>query len=248
MNNSEKNLIGFYNAVGTLQSVKTEAAGQFSVITQPNGFWPQLIYNFQFDKNSEESSQKLMEKMTRSNTKLTAICNKEDFGKLNQDKLREASVFPVETWTTMEIWERPVIKESDKVGFEYRQFTPLSDFSVFTELVNTGMMKTIKIAEGFFAELAQNPEFEFYGLFAENELVSGLITFTECNVAGLYFIVTKEGFRGKGLAEFFIGKTLKRLFEKGTESVVLQAVNKAVSLYSRLGFTADGKLVILMKY
>jgi ribosomal protein S18 acetylase RimI-like enzyme len=248
MNNSENNLVGFYRAVGTLQSVQSEVTDQFSIISSSNGFWPQLVYRFHFESNTEENLGKLMEEMAHSNCKMLAICNKEEFGNLNQDKLREASVFPVETWSNMEISEMPAEKDFDNSGFEFRQLTILSDFSEFTNLVNTGMMTTLKIADDFFAELAQNPQFEFYGLFAENELVSGLVIFTENDIAGLYFIVTKSTFRGKGLAEILIRKTLKRLIEKGTESVVLQAVNKAVNLYSRIGFTAQKKLVILMKY
>jgi ribosomal protein S18 acetylase RimI-like enzyme len=248
MNNSEKNLIGFYRAIGTLKSVKTETTGQFSAVFGFNGYWPQLVYQFYFGNNTEKKLVRVLEEMAIPGFKMLAICNLDDFGKLNQEKLREVSVFPVETWVTMEISELPAEENSVNLGFEFRQLTTFSEFSEFTDLVNTGMMTTTKIAAGFFAELAQNPHFEIYGLFAENELVSGMVTFTENHIAGLYFIVTKERFRGKGLAEIFIGKTLKLLFEKGTESVVLQAVNKAVNLYSRIGFTAEGKLVILMKY
>jgi len=248
MNNSENNLVGFYGAVGTLQSVQSEVTDLFSSISGLNGCWPQLFYQFNFENNSEENLAKLLNEKSVSGCKMLAICNADDFGKLNQEKLRDVSVFPVETWSNMEISEMPAEKDFDNSGFEFRQLTNLSDFSEFTELVNTGMMTTTKIAEGFFVELSQNPQFEIYSLFTDNELVSGLVSFTENQISGLYFVVTKERFRGKGLAEIFIGKTLKQLFEKGTESVVLQAVNKAVSLYSRIGFTAQGKLVILMKY
>lgn len=248
MNISEKNLISFYRAIGTVQSVQTETTSQFSAVSGISGYWPQLVYQFQFENNIEENLAILLEKKSNSGSKMLAICNADDFGKLSQEKLREVSVFPVETWVTMEISDISVEKKPVNSGFEIRQLTNLSDFSKFTNLVNTGMMTTTKIADGFFAELTQNPHFEIYGLFAGIELVSGLVTFTENNIAGLYFIVTKDRFRGKGLAEILIGKTFNRLFEKGTERVILQAVNKAVNLYSRIGFTAQRKLVILMKY
>ncbi len=248
MNNSEINLAGFYRAVGTLQSVQSEITGQFSVISGLNGHWPQLVYQFYFESNTEENLARVLKERAVSGCKMLAICNADDFGKLNLEKLREVSVFPVESWVNMEISELPAKNDMDNLGFEFRHLTNLSDFSEFTDLVNTGMMTTTKIADSFFAELAQNPQFEIYGLFTENELVSGMVTFTENHTAGLYFVVTKECFRRKGLAAIFIGKTLKQLFEKGTERVVLQAVNKAVNLYSRIGFTAEGKLVILMKY
>ena len=248
MNNSENNLIGFYRAIGTMQSVKSEITGQFRAVAGKSGCWPQLVYQFNFENNIEENLAHLLEKKSYSGCKMLAICNADDFRKLNQEKLREVLVFPVESWVNMEISELFDEKIPVNSGYKFRQLTNLSDFSEFTDLVNTGMMTTAKIADGFFAELAQNPQFQFYGLFAENELVSGLVTFTEKQISGLYFVVTKERFRGKGLAEILIGKTLNHLFEKGTERVVLQAVNKAVNLYSRIGFTAQGKLAILMKY
>lgn len=248
MNNSEKNLTGFYRAIGTLPSVKYLENDRYSAISQTIGNWPQMIYNCHFENNPEENIRHLIETIALPNCNMLTICNENDFETFDQEKLREVSVFPVNFWTSMEVSGDQEINITGDSGFEFRQLTDLATISAFTDLVNSDMMKVLKIADGFFYQLSQKPQFGFYGLFTENELVSGLVTFTENNIAGLYFIVTKGSLRGKGLAEFLIGKTLNRLFEKGTERVVLQAVNKAVNLYSRIGFTAQKKLVILMKY
>jgi hypothetical protein len=248
MNGSEKNLLGFYSAIGALQSVKCLETREYNAIASSNGYWPQLIYRFGFDNNSEENLGLVIGEIASSECRMLAICNALDFGKLNHDKLRAASVFPIETWDLMEISAPPRTKSTFAINSEIRQLADTTSISEFTRLVNTHMMGIMKIPEPLFGEMAQNQKFEFYGLHIENEMVSGLITFTENSTAGLYFIVTKTSFRGKGLAEFFIGKTLQRLFENGSENVVLQAVNKAVPLYSRIGFVPSGKLFILIKY
>ena len=108
-------------------------------------------------------------------------------------------------------------------------------------------MQSVKINPTLIFDLQNNSAFNFYGLFVSMELVSCLLAFSDQGCTGLYFIGTKHGFRGKGLAENLIRYVMRVISEQKTGKVILQAVQKAVPLYSRLGFSPQGKLIIFWK-
>jgi len=246
MNKSEENLLGFYRAIGETKLVKWIQTDKFEAISEYSGNWPQLVYRFCFENDYEKNMGRVLSDLTGENSRMLALCSAAVFTKFDVDKLREASVFPIEIWETMELEILPDLKKMSPENYEIKPLTNHSAITEFSNLVNTDMMRTLKLPEMLFATLAINPKFEFFGVYAEDMIVSGLIVFTENRTSGLYFIVTKASYRGKRLAENLIFKTLQQLFEKGTESVVLQAVNKAVPLYARIGFKTKEKLVILM--
>jgi len=246
MSKSEENLIGFYRAIGNSDVVKWVENEQFGAIVEPNGNWPQLVYRFQFVKQTEKNIGIVLSELASQNSRMLAICNEADFKKLDAEKLREASVLAIDIWEAMEFKTQSGIRKPIDFDYDIRQLTDKGALTEFTNLVNTDMMRSLKMPELLFGDLLDYPGFEFHGLYVENKIVSGLIVFTGNNTSGLYFIVTKAIHRGKGLAENLIIKTLLQLFEKGTENVVLQAVNKAVPLYTRIGFESTGKLVLLM--
>ena len=118
----------------------------------------------------------------------------------------------------------------------------------FGRIVQAELMQSVKFDPALMIQLCNNPSFSAYGLFSAGELISGLLAFTDSLSTGLYFIVTKTGYRGKGMAESLIENVLQMLFLQQTKKVVLQAVQKAVPLYTRLGFKSHGKLVIFWKH
>jgi predicted GNAT family N-acyltransferase len=247
MNISIQNMVGFYNAIGRAGHVQHVENEHFGAITEAEGFWPQLIYRFGFNNNPEQNIAQEMGALAKGESRMNAICSVQQLAELDVEKLRSAHVFPIEMWETMETKTFPFHGNDDEL-YKFKQLFVNEELAAFTSLVNTDMMRNLKIRDNFFTTLAKESGFKFYGLFAENELVSALLVFTENGVGGLYFIVSKAAWRMKGLAGNLIRKTLARMFENGTENVVLQAVNKAIPLYSRIGFQSTGKLVILMKY
>jgi hypothetical protein len=240
-------MVGFYNAIGRAGHVQHVENEHFGAITEAEGFWPQLIYRFSFENNREQNIEQAMGALARGESRMNAICSEQQLAEFDAEKLRTANVYPIEIWETMQT-ETIHFQVADDELYEFRQLSSNEELAAFTSLVNTDMMRNLKIRDNFFITLAKEPGFEFYGLFAENELVSALLVFTENGIGGLYFIVSKTAWRMKGLAGNLICKTLSRMFENGTENVVLQAVKKAIPLYSRIGFQPTGKLVILMNY
>lgn len=239
-------MLGFYRAIGQSGIVQHVENEFFEAITAAEGFWPQLIYRFRFENNHEHNIVLAMKALAKGESRMTAICTAQQLAKFDNEIMRCAGVFPVEMWETM--YAKTIcFHETGQELHEFRQLSGNEELGEFTSLVNTDMMRNLKIGVNFFITLAKEPRFKFYGLFAENKLVSALLVFTENGIGGLYFIVSKTASRGKGLAEFLIRKTLARMLENGTENVVLQAVSKAIPLYSRIGFQSTGKIVILMR-
>ncbi len=248
MSESEKNLFDFYRRIGLSRYISLAEGKDFSAVSGASGCWPQMI----FDIDLSESAGKQLVKNFIQAEKIVkarfAVCNSCFFTSEDQEYLRQNAVFPVESWTLMEINRNGnfVHRQSDK--FSIRKLEQSNQIEAFTLLVNSELMKAVKVDSHLFPELLHSPGTDIYGLFMDNELLSGLLSFSDNNQnAGLYFIVTKSGYRGKGLATEIIGSAVYSLFQQGIKKVVLQAVPKAVSLYTRLGFSPQGKLIIFWK-
>lgn len=247
MNSSVENMYAFYRAVGETEQVILHANNCYEAVTAYSGYWPQILFWFKFGNNIEENIRLTLSELADKNSGMVAIGNANDLLLLNQDKLRHEKIFPVEIWETMQINFDPGFKEEFFPGIEPQKLVTHQQLADFTELVNLHMLHEIKTSETLFPHLSLNKQFEFYGVYSDRKLISGLMTFSTPNTSGLYFIVTRIEMRGQGIAEYLIRKTIHRLFEKEIENVVLQAVGKAVNLYRRIGFQPTGKLVLLTK-
>jgi ribosomal protein S18 acetylase RimI-like enzyme len=247
MNSSVENMYAFYRAVGETEQVSLHENICYEAVTAHFGNWPQILFWFKFGNKIEENVRLTLSELAIGDSRMVAICNANDLLLINQDKLRKENIFPVEVWETMQINFDPGLKAELLTGFEPHKLVTQKQLADFTELVNLHMLREVKISETLFPLLSLNKQFEFYGVYSEGKLISGLMTFSTQGTSGLYFIVTRIEMRGHGIAEYLIRKTIHRLFEKEIENVVLQAVGKAVNLYRRIGFQPTGKLVLLTK-
>jgi ribosomal protein S18 acetylase RimI-like enzyme len=240
-------MYAFYRALGETKQVKLHANICYEAVTAYSGYWPQILFWFKFRNNIEENISLTLSELADKNSGMVAIGNANDLLLLNQDKLRHEKIFPVEVWETMQINFDPGLNKELFTGIEPQKLITQKQLADFTELVNLHMLHEIKTSETLFSHLSLNKQFEFYGVYSDGKLISGLMTFSTPYTSGLYFIVTRIEMRGQGIAEYLIRKTIHRLFEKEIENVVLQAVGKAVNLYRRIGFQPTGKLVLLTK-
>ncbi len=247
MNDSEKNLIEFYREVGAMKSVAFTENDYFSTISGKEGSWPQMVFNLHFWEEPEAQLDKILTQSVQLQLPPFAVCNTELFVPENQYLLQNPHIFPIQFWTLMEVKSSEHLNKSAHSDFEIRRLNGTRELEAFTNLVNAELLQSTNINLQVVGELAENSSLHFYGLFIENELVSGLLVFTQQKMAGLYFIVTKKQYRGNGLAASLIGFVLNELFYRGIEKVVLQAVQKAVPLYIRMGFTPCGEMVIFWK-
>ncbi|SHF38728.1 Acetyltransferase (GNAT) domain-containing protein [Mariniphaga anaerophila] len=246
MNKSLVNLFGFYRATGISPSVLLLDENGFSVVCGEENRWPQMVFGLDFSENPAYFLDQVLSETKAQNLPGFAVCSAALFGSDELQYLREKGVFPIRTWTLMDAVPSIQPTKIFRENIQIRKIKVPAEIAVFTNLVNTELMQSVKIAGSLLNELNKTEAVNIYGLFVENELVSGLLAFTEEKTTGLYFIVTKQQCRGKGLASDLIGYVLNLCRQK-SEMLVLQAVQKAVPLYSRLGFSAREKVVIFWK-
>jgi ribosomal protein S18 acetylase RimI-like enzyme len=247
MKESINNLFSFYREVGASPLVTLMKSARFTVVSGQEESWPQMVFGIQLSKNPAHELEQALTQVVKRELPGFAVCNASLFGQESQELLRKAGIYPVKTWTLMDIaFHKPIIFRQRK-GLEIKTLNTSEEILSFSSLVNAELMQSVKIIPVLLNELQAKPPFNFYGLFVDDELVSGLLTYSVQKTSGLYFIVTKTGYRGKGLAKNVIGYAVNTLFGEGIEKVVLQAAQKAVPLYTQLGFLPHGKLVIFWK-
>ncbi len=246
MNDSERNLIDFYSEAGKASSVFLTENSYFTAAQGENGSWPQIIFNLRVGDNPEIELNEILTEASRLDLPHLAVCNIGAFHAQSQTILKECSIFPVQVWTLMEL---PCLAKNDtkEEKYTFRRIETNKDIEDFTELVNAELLQSTPIRKELVEELASKANFNFYGLFIHGELKSGLLCYLKNNVAGIYFVVTQKKSRGIGLAAELIRFSITELLNKNVKKVVLQAVQKAVPLYQRLGFISCGEVGIFWK-
>jgi ribosomal protein S18 acetylase RimI-like enzyme len=247
MNEIINNLFSLYRETGTLSSVSFLKMPGCSMVAGERDTWPQMVFDVDLPANPAQKLALALQQAVDRKFSGFAVCDARLFKSNDLDILRDKGIFPVKSWTLMEA--TPEAKKNDDLptGFEIKKMSTPGQLLSFGALVNSGLMQSVKMDPCLMVQMHEKPAFHSYGLFSGSEPVSGLLTYSDPQSTGLYFIVTRSDYRGKGLAEKLIQHVLHMLFLQKTGKVVLQAVQKAVPLYARLGFASQGKLIIFWK-
>jgi ribosomal protein S18 acetylase RimI-like enzyme len=243
------NLFRFYREVGSCPSVFYSNALQYSVVNGAENSWPQLVFDINFQGNAAQKLSQVLKETVNRKLPGFAVCNAELFGEQEVNFLRKNEIYPVKAWTLMYVLPRnlPIknaVKKSE--NSEIRELKTTFETEEFSALVNAELLESTKISATLAHELNAKENCKLFGLFVSGKMVSALLTFTDNKTTGLYFIVTDSAFRGQGFATELISEVMHSCL-KNSERLVLQAVQKAVPLYQRLGFTTEGKMVIFWK-
>jgi len=247
MNESVNNLFNFYREIGKSDSAIIKENQDHSIITAEEGRWPQMIFNIDFFRNSNSQPEEVLARIMKESKQNFAVCDISNLKSENQSFLRSSGIYPIKTWTLMEVSPNENTFIQTQQNVEFRELKKGDELYEFCNLTNSELMGSLKISPVLIHELAANKKMKFYGLYFRSELASIILTYTEKEISGLYFIATKSEYRGKKLSENLIKRVINLLFSQKTEKVVLQAVQKAVPLYTRLGFKPCGNLTIFWK-
>lgn len=246
MNDNINNLFNFYREAGSCSSVSLINGDGFSAVKGKNNSWPQMVFGLDYSREPAADLGQILTKTVSENLPGFAICSADNFNMQKLELLREKGIYPVKTWTLMDARSFSSKPYRLQRNVEIRKLKTSAELHNFTALINAEFMQSVKMNPVLAEEMCEKDTFSFYGLFTEGELVSSLLSFFDLKTTGLYFIATKRAFRGKGFAAELIRQAIS-LCRKETNEVVLQATQKAVPLYTRLGFSACGKMVIFWK-
>ena len=247
MNEIIKNLFCFYRETGTLTSASFHHNPYCSMVAGTKNTWPQMVFDVELSEKPALKLAHALNQVVDQKSPGFAVCNAGLFKTKDLEILLDKGIYPVKIWMLMDAVPSAKITWVQSKDFEIKELNTSGELLAFGALVNSVLMQTLKMQPALMIEMHEKPAFHSYGLFSESELISGLLTYSGLQSTGLYFIVTRPDYRGKGLAEKLIQHVMHILFLQKIKKVVLQAVQKAVPLYTRLGFASQGKLIIFWK-
>lgn len=245
MDTIETNLYQFYRFIGTASQVDYSDCVYYEQIAGEHFFWPQLVFNL----DTKQDPGFLLNQIACSSTKVSFVLAPDYFlSRKDKALLKENQLTPVKMMTGMNRDLKQGTTAMLNSGFLVQQLASKEHLIAFEELVKKEFFSAeMPLSSGLFQELQFGGEARVFGLFQNQELISAAMIVQQDSGAGLYFIVTKREFQGRGYASTLIQIILNKLSEEGIEEVVLHANNLAVGLYEKLGFKAQYHFFVYKK-
>jgi ribosomal protein S18 acetylase RimI-like enzyme len=245
MNDAETNLWEFYSTVGRTCKSTCRTYTSWSYVSASAGCWPSVVYNLNRDHDREQHLQQLSGAIVHEGIPDMFIARAEHFGPEQQPLLRRYGFYPVDKWTLME-WtpESPFPAVRDTGNGSICRLTHSSELRQFSEIVNSVLFRNQPADALLLKALAESEVFSFWGFKEENEVVSGLLTFTHDLLTGLYMVATKREKQKQGIGSAIVSGILHEMETSGSNKIVLQSSVSAVSFYKRIGFTVTGEMYI----
>lgn len=79
-----------------------------------------------------------------------------------------------------------------------------------------------------------------YLIYHKGKAVSGVQIYKTDDIAGIYWVATREEMRGKGLGKYISALGTNKAFDMGVEKVILQASKLGKYVYDRIGYDLIG--------
>lgn len=246
MESSEYNLFEFYRLIGRGNYATYDEYDGFNVVSGKMGAWPQMIFKFEPCKDLVNQINNAFN-ISNGAYRITALCNRKGITQTDQEFMRDSGIFPADIWTLME-YSGGTKPSYNTYDLDFRKLESQLEIGAFRNLINEELPVHQNVQDALIKELILDEGVDIYGLFSDDQLVSGLLTFTdELNVAGLYFITTRREYRRKGYALELIEKVLQEVKKKGHFKIVLQSFSRAVNLYEKVGFIKKGEIIVFLK-
>jgi len=233
----EDNLYAFYDEVGSVLKTGFFKDSTISWMNTGSSSWPNMIYNTSF---SEEKSDEFVHANTTAikDRKAPPFWLLED-GVLNEtlsQKLSKAGMRPIMHWTGMGISINAPLKYELSPTTKIRKVENTADLNAWQNILNQALMTSNKIQDGIFEKLYKQDNFKLY-LVLENDVpVATGLAYFNANNCGIYMISTLAEHRQKGYGSAVTKHCINAAHQKGITNIVLQASDKGVSIYEKMGF------------
>lgn len=226
------NLFSFYDE---LRKVLPEYSGkneQFSWVQNQPNCWPNMVYNIQLNNIDKINFNELL-----TNKPPFWVVSNNELDEKIKSVLKNNGLREIKQWSGMALTKDMfILTTNENAATEVRKINSTEELATWVEVLKQELISGQQMEVELFKQVFNNPKFNFYGAFINNELVATLLSYQAENSCGLYLIATKNNFRKRGIASLLINNTIKKAFESGFSSVVLQATNKGESVYEKIGF------------
>jgi hypothetical protein len=170
----------------------------------------------------------------------------DNYVKNNQKSIKDEKLFPLKSWENMHLFRDKLINVKSISHFKVEKLQ-IEDLEEFIKIINASVFHKNVLEVTTVKQIINHSNFDFYVGKYKNKLVSTCLIFNNGLTSGLYFIATKDIFRGKGFAKNTVSMALNNQIKNKKYNFVLHATKLGKGIYTSLGFKAYGKLIIFVK-
>lgn len=248
MNEIEKNLADFYLAVAQTAGCLLYSEPYFRAVKGADGGWPDLVFAPDYSLPPAQLLPLVSRWIGINGAPRNLVIDSAYLNRNHNSLLRDNGFFPVDSWQMMQLsLRKAIVFPWTAAKGQFRKLEQPDDFEQFCGIVNRELLGNMPASLQLFQRLSTAEKFQFWGIFAGEELIAALLVFVVDDVAGLYLVATRKEFQFRGFGTLLLQQTLKALKSSAIRSVVLHASRKAVPLYEKLGFANLGNLYIYRK-
>lgn len=117
-----------------------------------------------------------------------------------------------------------------------------TELKSWCRISNESLKGNTSIHYGLFTRLLTDPDFGFFLAFLDHEPVAAAMSFSSGSSAGLYLVSTVEKYRGNGFGAAITASAIEHLKSRGVSEIHLQATVPGQPVYTKLGFSQEGKI------
>lgn len=233
----QDNIYAFYDEIGSALKKGFSKTQPISWMNTGSGSWPNMIYNTSFsEENLDVFVTKNIEAIKAKKAPAFWLLEDDALEKKLSQKLIKSGMRPIMHWTGMGFKTNAPLEIKLSSNTTIKTVNTALDLKDWKDILNKALMTSNKIQDGIFENLYTKDHFELY-LVLENDVpaATGLAYFKDNN-CGIYMIATLEEHRRKGFGSAVTKHCINAAHQKGITNIVLQASDKGVSIYEKMGF------------
>ncbi|MBW6484472.1 MAG: GNAT family N-acetyltransferase [Vicingaceae bacterium] len=249
MNDIANNLYHFYDALSKNLDENSGKNQTISWVKNKPGFWPNLIYNTQFNEtNMENAVFEIVEQQKSKQLPPFLVVPNNTIGLKSRNYLTKNGLREINQWAGMVLELTKFHLKTDKNQYlKINLISTKTELEPWVKLISEELFTSQKVESSLFFNLLQHPNFKFYGAYLNNELVGTLLSFYTEKNCGLYLGVTKNAYRKQGIMTELFNYAINQAKKNESVTVVIQASKMGESVYKKIGFEKVGTFSIYWK-
>jgi GNAT superfamily N-acetyltransferase len=242
----QDNIHAFYNEIGSTLGSGFFKDSAISWMNTGNGSWPNMIYNTSFsEKNLDDFvEQNIAAIKTKKAPPFWLTADNQLEIELS-NKLRKKGMRPIFHWTGMGLTVESKFSNELSSDTSIKKVENTKELNAWINILNSALMTSNKIKENIFEQLFLKEDFNLYLVLENGIPVATGLAFITDNICGIYMIATLDDHRRKGYGSAVTKHCINTAHQKGITNIVLQASQKGVSIYEKMGFSKHCEFNIL---
>ncbi|MCK4748985.1 MAG: GNAT family N-acetyltransferase [Bacteroidales bacterium] len=233
-----RNLYGFYRRTAELCGYETGHIGGLEYVWNRSGSWPSYVLGVPEPSKIPEIMNAIRQ------GKVPPFWILEQTGGEEIRLLEEAGVRVIREWKGMAMEKHAAVPVGRNHDFGIRTNDP-DTMNDWLQIVNTELMTGAQISDGFLNRISSSVAFQWKVAYMDDQATGAGLSFAEDGVAGVYMIVTKASFRGRGIGTQVTRNLIDHAIRSGNDTIVLHATGQGERIYRKTGFSEVNRFSVM---